>query len=72
MLDLTKDVFRTGEIARALSVSPRVVNNWCDAGKLASYKLPTGSKHEHRRVTRASLLKFCREQGLPIEELAQG
>lgn len=70
MLDMTKSVFKTGEIAKALRVSPRIVNKWCDSGVLRSYKLPTGAKHEHRRITKASLMTFVQEQRIPIEELS--
>ncbi len=63
-------VYTTGKIAELLGVAPRTVSAWCESGKMSSYRLPTQARHQHRRVTRESLLKFCRENGLPIEELS--
>lgn len=62
-------VLTTGSVAKLLQVAPRTVSQWCESGKLKSYKLPMLSKHQHRRITMDSLLQFCREQGLPIQEL---
>lgn len=62
-----RDVFTTGQIARALRVAPRTVGHWIDDGHLKGYRLP-GSKD--RRVTRAALEQFVRESGMPVEWLA--
>jgi two-component system response regulator RpaA len=62
------DVYSTGRIARALRVSSRTVGKWIDTEALKGYRLP-GSND--RRVTRASLERFVRENGMPAEWLAE-
>lgn len=68
MLSMTaNEPLTTGEIAKLLKVSPRVVCKWVDEGRLKGYLLP-GSKH--RRVTRESLVAFLKTHGMPLGELA--
>lgn len=51
------------EAASLLDCSPSMVRRWCDAGVLRSYRLP-GSKH--RRISRENLVRFARDNGLPV------
>lgn len=62
--DKSMKSFTTGDIAKIFNVAPRTVSKWADSGKLECYKLP-GSKH--RRVTKASLDKFAKENDLPFD-----
>jgi two-component system, OmpR family, response regulator RpaA len=61
-----KAAFSTGEVAKLLHVSPGTVSRWFDMGKLKGYFI-VGSRN--RRIPRASLISFCRENGLPLGEL---
>jgi two-component system response regulator RpaA len=61
-----KQAFSTGEVAKLLHVSPGTVSRWFDSGKLKGYFIG-GSRN--RRIPRASLISFCRENGLPLGEL---
>jgi len=55
-------VFTTGQIALLCRVAPRTVSyRWIDGGKLKGYRLP-GSMD--RRVYRADLIRFARDNGL--------
>ncbi len=56
-------VFTTGQIARLLHVAPRTTHRWFDAGKLKGYRIPMS---QDRRVSRAELIRFIRENGLPL------
>jgi two-component system, OmpR family, response regulator RpaA len=60
------EVFTTGQIGRLCHVAPRTVSKWFDSGKLRGYRIP-GS--DDRRVLRADLLRFLRENGLPCTAL---
>ena len=60
-------VFTTGQIARVCHVAPRTATKWIDSGVLKGYRLP-GSRD--RRVTRADLLRFLTEHGMPLDDLA--
>jgi len=46
-----KDYFTTHDVARLLSVTPRTVQLWCEAGALEFYKTSGG----HRRITRQAV-----------------
>jgi excisionase family DNA binding protein len=58
---LGRDVLTTGQVARLVGVSANTVAGWCDQGLLPHYRIPTG---RDRRVRRADLEAFAREQGL--------
>lgn len=60
---LGRDVFTTGQVARLCGVAQQTVSVWFDAGRLKGYRVP-GSKD--RRVPRADLLAFLRENGMPV------
>lgn len=58
----------TTRVAALLGVSSQTVANWIDQGQLRAGRTPGG----HRRVTRADLLSFLTERGLPVpDELAE-
>lgn len=71
-----KDVYTTGQIAKLLKVSVRVVGKWIDGGVLAGYRLPNplalgdkGMKGAERRVRRQDLLDFMVRNSIPLSYL---
>jgi DNA-binding transcriptional MerR regulator len=58
----SKNIFTTGDVAKICQVAPRTVNKWFDSGHLKGYRIPLSGD---RRVERAELLRFFRENGLP-------
>jgi excisionase family DNA binding protein len=64
-----KDLFTTGEAARICKVSQQTIIRCFDAGKLQGFKVP-GSKF--RRIPRDSLIKFMKENDIPLNELETG
>lgn len=66
---MSKSVFTTFEAAKICHVSPLSIINWVNAGRLAAFRTPGG----HRRIRRDDLVRFMRENGMPIpEELREG
>src|SRR5262245_63535257 len=64
-----KTVYTTFETARLCQVSPLSIINWVNAGRLAAFRTPGG----HRRIRRDDLVRFMRENGMPLpEELREG
>jgi len=61
-----RETFTTGAVAKVLHVAPRTVSKMFDRGLLSGYRIP-GSKD--RRITRAQLLVFMRENQIPQELL---
>jgi excisionase family DNA binding protein len=59
--------YTVGQIATRLSVAPRTVTKWIDAGQLRGYRLPGSG---HRRVRGVELLDFVRRFDLPLELLS--
>jgi excisionase family DNA binding protein len=62
-------IYKTGEIARMLSVASRTVQKWIDAGHLTGYLLPYSNA---RRVTKSALVKFVKDNGLPMPDELSG
>lgn len=60
-------IFTTGQIAKICKVAPRTVAKWFDSGRLRGFAIP-GSKD--RRIPREHLLRFLKEHGMPLGELA--
>jgi excisionase family DNA binding protein len=52
----------THNIARMIGVSPSAVLSWIDKGLIVAHRTPGG----HRRVEKGTLLKFLREQKMPV------
>lgn len=58
----TKQSYSTSEVARFCHVTPDTIRKWAEAGRIHVFKTPGG----HRRIRREDLLKFLRENGIPI------
>jgi excisionase family DNA binding protein len=61
-----KEVYSTGEAAKICRVSQQTVIRCFDSGKLEGFYVP-GSRF--RRIPRESLVKFMRENSIPITNL---
>ncbi len=59
-----KSVFTTFEAAKLCHVSPLSIINWVNAGRLAAFRTPGG----HRRIRKEDLVRFMRENGIPIPD----
>lgn len=59
-------VFTTGQAAKLLKVTPRFVSREFDSGRLKGYRIPGSAE---RRIPLEYLLKFCKENGIPTDEL---
>jgi len=57
-----KQSFSTSEVARFCHVTPDTVRKWAEAGRITVFKTPGG----HRRIRRDDLLRFLRENQIPI------
>jgi excisionase family DNA binding protein len=63
-----KAVFTTFEAAKLCHVSPLSIINWVNAGRLSAFRTPGG----HRRIRREDLVRFMRDNGLPLPEELDG
>jgi excisionase family DNA binding protein len=61
-----KRIFTTGEAARLCKVSQQTIIRCFDNGRLTGFKVP-GSKF--RRIPREELVRFMRENGMPLSAL---
>jgi len=68
-MDKMKDLFTTGEAAEICKVSQQTIIRCFDAGRLEGFRVP-GSKF--RRIPRQSLVKFMRENSIPLDALESG
>ena len=64
-----KDLFTTGEAAEVCKVSQQTIIRCFDSGRLEGFKVP-GSKF--RRIPRQSLVKFMKENSIPVNHLDSG
>ena len=64
-----KDLFTTGEAAEVCKVSQQTIIRCFDAGRLKGFRVP-GSKF--RRIPRQSLIKFMKENNIPLDKLESG
>ena len=64
-----KELFTTGEAAEICRVSQQTIIRCFDSGRLKGFRVP-GSRF--RRIPRDSLLKFMKENGIPIDGLESG
>jgi len=63
---LDKQVFTTGEAAEVCRVSQQTIIRCFDAGRLGGFRVP-GSRF--RRIPRDELIKFMRDNDIPLEAL---
>jgi excisionase family DNA binding protein len=64
-----KEVYSTGEAAKICRVSQQTIIRCFDAGKLQGFYVP-GSRF--RRIPRDALVKFMKDNGIPISNLDTG
>jgi excisionase family DNA binding protein len=64
-----KELFTTGEVAGICNVSQQTIIRCFDTGRIEGFRVP-GSKF--RRIPRHNLLKFMKENGIPLENLESG
>jgi excisionase family DNA binding protein len=60
----TKQSFSTSEVAKYCHVTADTIRKWAEAGRIHVFKTPGG----HRRIRREDLLRFLRENSIPIHE----
>jgi excisionase family DNA binding protein len=68
-MDKMKNLFTTGEAAQICKVSQQTIIRCFDSGRLAGFRIP-GSKF--RRIPRESLVKFMKENNIPLDNLDSG
>jgi excisionase family DNA binding protein len=68
-MDKMKDLYTTGEAAEVCKVSQQTIIRCFDAGRLDGFRVP-GSKF--RRIPRQSLVKFMKENNIPLNALESG
>jgi excisionase family DNA binding protein len=64
-----KDLFTTGEAAEVCRVSQQTIIRCFDSGRLEGFRVP-GSRF--RRIPRQNLIKFMRENNIPVDNLESG
>ncbi len=64
-----KELFTTGEAAEICKVSQQTIIRCFDSGRLEGFRVP-GSRF--RRIPRTSLLKFMKDNDIPLESLGSG
>lgn len=65
--ELTKDIYRTGEVAEFFGVTPGAVMHWVNNGKLKYYRLPSG----HRRFKKEDVIDVLKSKDLYYDDLQQ-
>ncbi len=64
-----KDLYTTGKAAEICQVSQQTIIRCFDSGKLQGFRVP-GSRF--RRIPRESLIKFMKENGIPLDNIDSG
>lgn len=64
-----KELFTTGQAAEICKVSQQTIIRCFDSGRLDGFRIP-GSKF--RRIPRQSLVKFMRDNNMPLDNLQSG
>ena len=59
-----KQSFSTSEVAKFCHVTPDTIRKWAEAGRIKVFKTPGG----HRRIRRDDLIRFLRENNIPLHE----
>lgn len=67
------EVFTTGNIAELTGMVKQTIQELIDSGKIKGHRLPTNKPNRHRRVYRADLIRFLRENGMdePLRRLLE-
>lgn len=68
-MDKMKNLFTTGEAADICNISQQTIIRCFDSGRLGGFRIP-GSRF--RRIPRESLLKFMKDNNIPIESIDTG
>ncbi len=68
-MEKIKDLLTTGEAAEICSVSQQTIIRCFDSGRLEGFRIP-GSRF--RRIPRESLIKFMRENNMPLNNVETG
>ena len=68
-MEKIKDLLTTGEAAEVCSVSQQTIIRCFDSGRLEGFRIP-GSRF--RRIPRESLIKFMRENNMPLNNVETG
>lgn len=64
-----KDLYTTGEAAQICGVSQQTIIRCFDSGRVEGFRVP-GSRF--RRIPRVSLLKFMKDNSIPLDNLESG
>lgn len=67
-MEKIKNLFTTGEAAEICKISQQTIIRCFDSGKLEGFRVP-GSRF--RRIPRESLLRFMKENGIPLDNLSE-
>lgn len=65
-MEKTKELFTTGEAADVCKVSQQTIIRCFDSGRLEGFRVP-GSRF--RRIPRDSLIKFMKDNSIPLDNL---
>ena len=65
-MDKMKNLFTTGEAAEICNISQQTIIRCFDSGKLDGFRIP-GSRF--RRIPRDNLIKFMKENSIPLDNL---
>lgn len=65
-MDKMKNLFTTGEAAEICNISQQTIIRCFDSGRLDGFRIP-GSRF--RRIPRENLIKFMKENGIPLDNL---
>lgn len=60
----SKQSFSTSEVAKYCHVTADTIRKWAEAGRIHVFKTPGG----HRRIRRDDLVRFLRENKIPVHE----
>ncbi|MEN8126775.1 MAG: response regulator [Planctomycetota bacterium] len=65
-MDKMKSLFTTGEAAEICNISQQTIIRCFDSGRLDGFRIP-GSRF--RRIPRENLIKFMKDNGIPLDNL---
>src|SRR5210317_611337 len=65
-MDKMKNLFTTGEAAEICNISQQTIIRCFDSGRLDGFRIP-GSRF--RRIPRDNLIKFMKDNGIPLDNL---